>query len=106
MSDTKALERLRKKLTIENLWVYIIKIMMDEAKPLKAYDLKVKLRERFEINPPAVTVYTVIYRMNREGLLVKRVVKEETFYEPTNKGIEAFKQGVLFIEETLAKLKI
>uniref|UniRef100_A0A7C2FG68 PadR family transcriptional regulator n=1 Tax=Thermosphaera aggregans TaxID=54254 RepID=A0A7C2FG68_9CREN len=106
MSDTKALARLRKKLTIENLWLYIIKIMLDEAKPLKAYDLKVRLRERFGINPPAVTVYTVIYRMNREGLLTKKTVKEEALYEPTSKGIEAFKQGVLFIEETLAKLKI
>ncbi|MEM0378672.1 MAG: PadR family transcriptional regulator [Thermosphaera sp.] len=106
LSDSKALSRLKKKLTIENLWLYIIKILIDEKKPLKAYDVKVRLRERFGINPPAVTVYTVVYRMHREGLLAKRSVKDETFYEPTSKGIDSFSQGVVFLEEIVSKLKI
>lgn len=102
----RALVRLQKKLTVENLWLYVIKILMDEDKPLKAYDIKVKLRERFNINPPAVTVYTVIYRMSFDGLLARLHENSETKYKPTDLGIEAFRKALVFLEEVIAKLKL
>ncbi|MCC6024800.1 MAG: PadR family transcriptional regulator [Desulfurococcaceae archaeon] len=105
MSEPRALVRLRKKLTVENLWLYIIKILK-ESKPLRAYDIKVSLRERFNINPPAVTVYTVLYRMRRDGLIEVRREGDSVVYTPTERGLEAFKEGIAFIEEVLAKLKL
>jgi DNA-binding PadR family transcriptional regulator len=105
MSEPRALARLRRKLTVENLWLYIIKILKDN-KPLRAYDIKVSLRDVFDINAPAVTVYSVLYRMKRDGLLEIRREGEVVVYTPTERGLEAFKQGIVFIEEVLAKLKI
>lgn len=93
-------------MTIENLWLYIIKILIDENKPLRAYDIKIKLRDRFGINPPAVTVYTVIYRMGFDGLLRRIREDDESKYEPTELGVDSFKKAILFLEETIAKLKL
>ena len=106
MSEPRALKRLRKKLTIENLWLYIICILKNEKKPLKAYDIKVKLREYFNINPPSVTVYTVLYRMLRDGLLIREHRDGDILYYVSDRGLEAYNQGIVFIEEVLANLKL
>lgn len=102
----RAMLRLQRKLTVENLWIYVIKVLIDEKKPLRAYDVKIKLRERFGIDPPAVTVYTVIYRMGLDGLLSRVREGDETRYQPTEIGIETFRKAILFLEETIARLKL
>jgi DNA-binding PadR family transcriptional regulator len=102
----RALQRLQKKLTVENLWLYIVKILTEENTPLRAYDIKVKLRDKFGINPPAVTVYTVIYRMALDGLLVRVKEGGETRYKVSNLGVEAFRKALVYLEELLAKLKL
>jgi len=102
----RALLRLQRKLTIENLWLYVIKALLDEKRPLRAYDIKVRLRDRFEIDPPAVTVYTVIYRMGLDGLLARIRDGEGLKYQPTERGVEAFRTALLFLEELVAKLKL
>lgn len=102
----RAIIRLQRKLTVENLWLYIIKILIDEKKPLRAYDLKIRLRERFNIDPPAVTVYTVIYRMGLDGLLSKVRSGDEIRYQPTKIGIEAFNKAIVMLEEVVSKLKL
>jgi len=102
----RALIRLQRKLTVENLWIYVVKILSEEGKPLRAYDVKVKLRERFGLNPPAVTVYTIMYRMSLDGLVERVREGSETKYRATKLGLEAFKRGVVFLEELVAKLKL
>jgi len=105
-SYPRALLRLRRKLTIENLWLYVIKVLLEDKRPLRAYDIKVRIRDRFGINPSAVTVYTVVYRMGLDGLLAKERVNGETMYKPTERGIEAFHTAIVFLEELVAKLKL
>jgi DNA-binding PadR family transcriptional regulator len=61
-----ALDRLEKKLTKENLWIYILKLLKDRE--LYAYELKDKIRARFGFEPAMITVYVVLYKMEREGL--------------------------------------
>ncbi|MEM1627743.1 MAG: helix-turn-helix transcriptional regulator [Desulfurococcaceae archaeon] len=106
MSEPRALTRLRRKLTVENLWLYVIKVLSDENRPLRTYDILVKLRERFDINPPAITLYTVVYRMSRDGLLTRKSDEEGAYYTVTERGLDAFKRGIIFIEEVLSKLKL
>ncbi|MEM2024871.1 MAG: PadR family transcriptional regulator [Desulfurococcaceae archaeon] len=106
MDSPRALIRLKKKLTVENLWLYVICVLKSRGAPLKAYDIKVALRDLFRIDPPAVTVYTVLYRMVRDGLLRREHRGEEVFYSLTEGGINAYREGLVFIEEVLAKLKL
>ncbi len=101
---TKALDRLKRKITTENLWMYIIKILMDEGKPLRAYTVKKKLCEKYGFKIPAITVYTVIYRMTREGLLEKKQVDSDTLYTVTKIGEEAFNDAINILKDTINKL--
>lgn len=102
----RALLRLQRKLTVENLWLYVVKVLLDEKRSMRAYDIKVKIREKFGIDPPAVTVYTVIYRMGLDGLLTRERSEDGSRYKPTERGIEAFRTAIVFLEELVAKLKL
>lgn len=104
MTQSKALKRLMRKFTIETLWIYIARILLD-SKPLRAYEIKKKLQDVFNINPPAITVYTVVYRMHREDLL--DVVKSdgETMYKLSEKGKEELHKALEFIEYLMNKLR-
>jgi len=95
----RALERLVRKLTVENLWLYIINILLE--KPTYAYDVRRRIVEKFGFKPATITVYTVIYRMEREGLLEKA---ENGSYKVTSLGRQAYEEGLRTIEEVLRKL--
>ncbi|WP_440059133.1 PadR family transcriptional regulator [Thermogladius sp. 4427co] len=105
LDRVKALERLKRKLTVENLWLYVTKVLIDNPNPLRAYDIRRLIKEKYGISPPAITVYTVIYRMTREGLLTRVSSGDQTFYRVSEKGIETFKLGLGFIEQVLNLLK-
>lgn len=98
----KALERLRRSTTIGNLWMYIIKVLLDSG-PLKAYDIRRKLVETYGLKPATVTVYSVIYRMTREGLL-RKINEPETRYEVTSKGVKYLEEAVKLLRELVEKL--
>jgi len=102
MQDSKALRRLKDKLTKENLWLYVIKELAQ--KPMYAYQVKVTLKEKYGINAATVTVYTVLYRMEREGLITKIRSDEHELYKPTDKGLEQFEKGLAFLREVVERL--
>ncbi len=96
MSETKAVQRFKRKITVENLWMYIIKILA-AGKPLKAYEVKKKLEE-LDIKPATITVYIVLYKMTREGLLETVSLGGETLYRPTEKGLKALSEAKNILE--------
>ncbi|MDI9619614.1 MAG: PadR family transcriptional regulator [Candidatus Nezhaarchaeota archaeon] len=103
LQDSKALQRLREKLTKENLWLYIVKELAE--KPTYAYQVKVALKEKYGIDAATVTVYTVLYRMEREGLIAKVKSGEDTFYKPTEKGLQQLQKGIELIVEVAERLR-
>ena len=103
MQESKALKRLKDKLTKENLWLYIIKELAQ--KPMYAYQVKVVLKEKYGINVATVTVYTVLYRMEREGLITKVKVDEDKLYKPTEKGLEQLEKGLSFLHDVIERLR-
>ena len=103
MHDSKALKRLKDKLTKENLWLYIIKEL--SQKPMYAYQVKVTLKEKYGINVATVTVYTVLYRMEREGLIIKVRANEDKLYKPTEKGLEQLEKGLSFLHDVIERLR-
>jgi DNA-binding PadR family transcriptional regulator len=105
---TLAYERLVTKLTKENLWLYILRMLSERS--MYAYEIKKMLRERFGFSTATVTVYVVLHRMRTEGLI--RVGKEMSvfgrpdriYYEITEKGGEILDVGKKFLQNTLSKL--
>jgi DNA-binding PadR family transcriptional regulator len=100
--------RLIRKLTKENLWLYILKLLQD--RPMYAYEIYKIIHDQFGFTTATITVYVVLYKMRREGLI--EIAEEKTvsgkperkYYQMTEKGRHEYVNGVLFLEETLGKL--
>ncbi len=88
---------------MENLWLYIIRILKDSSE-LRAYDIKKELSKRFDIRPATITVYAVIYKMVKEGLIEPVNTSDGVRYRVTKKGLETFYQGITYINEVLKSL--
>ncbi|MEM0361118.1 MAG: hypothetical protein QXY36_02360 [Sulfolobales archaeon] len=103
MSVPKAYERLKRKITVENLWLYIIKVLKD-AGELRAYDIKKELAKRFDVKPATITVYAVVYKMAREGLIESVRTTDGVRYRVTERGLQTFDQGIAYIREVVKLL--
>lgn len=100
-----ALERLREKLTKENLWLYILTLLKDG--PLYAYEIRSKILNSFGFEPAMITIYVVLYKMERERLVASTSEKREgsnvlrRYYRPTETGLKALEEGRSFLRKTL-----
>ena len=103
-----AYDRLVRKLTKENLWIYILRLLQE--KDMYAYEIKKILKERFAVNPATVTVYVVLYGMEREHLIgVKEATasserQDRKYYTITVKGRETLTSGIAFLKETIDRV--
>ncbi len=108
VTPSPAYTRLVTKITKENLWLYILKMLTD--RPMYAYEIGKTLKAHFGFSTAVVTVYVVLYKMQREGLI--QVGEERAglgrpdrkYYEITEKGRHGLRDGIQFLEETVRKL--
>ncbi|MGC9071616.1 MAG: PadR family transcriptional regulator [Acidilobus sp.] len=96
---TRAMSRLLKNITIRTLWLYVLAVLKEG--PTYPYNVKKGIREKFSFNPPTVTLYTVMYRLEREGLIKKT---EKGTYEVTEVGLQALKEGARLLSELSHKI--
>ena len=94
------MERLKRKTTIETLWIYVLAVLARNG-PTYAYRVRKLIHETFGFKPSTVTLYTVIYRMEREGLLERR----NNEYIPTEEGLEALRTAISYLESLVETLK-
>lgn len=103
--NSKPVERLWKKLRLDNLWIWILKLLLEENK--YAYELRQQIKERFKFEPATVTSYAVLYRLERSGF-VEESTKSKTpnrkYYQITEKGREAFQQAESVLKATITEL--
>lgn len=104
-----ALQRLEGKLTKENLWLYILDLL--KAEELYAYEISGKIRTSFGFEPATITVYVVLYKMEREGLVTSETKKGEKggamrrYYRPTEQGRIALEAGTELLRKMLRALE-
>ncbi len=104
-----ALQRLGEKLTKENLWLYILNLLKSEE--LYAYEIREKIRSAFGFETATITVYVVLYKMEREGLVSSESRKgadggaTRRYYRPTEEGIKALDAGRELLRKTLKTLE-
>ncbi len=96
---SKPIARLKRKLTVEVLWIYVLAALASEG-PTYAYNVRKIIVDRFGFKPSTVTLYTVIYRLEREGL----IAKEHGEYYITADGLQVLKQGLCMISSMVAKV--
>lgn len=103
-----AYERLLRKTTKENLWLYVLSILKDRS--MYAYQLRDEIERRFGFIVGEVTAYVVMYGLKKEGLV--RVSKEEPrkeglarkYYSITPQGRALLSKGVSYLRELSQKL--
>jgi len=104
-----ALKRLEEKLTKENLWLYILDLL--KSGELYAYEIGERIRAAFGFEPATVTVYVVLYKMEREGLVASTSRRGEgggavrRYYRPTDEGLRALEAGKGLLRRTLEALE-
>lgn len=103
-----AFHRLVVKITKENLWLYILKMLM--TRQMYAYEINKFFKEKFGFSPALVTFYVVLYKMERQGLIQIGETKsvfgrpDRKYYKITKKGLKNLQKAIHFLEATILKL--
>jgi DNA-binding PadR family transcriptional regulator len=106
--ESKAFLRLEKNLTIDLLWIWILKLLKSE--PKYAYQLKQEIQEKFGFSPATVTNYTILYLLEREGLVEKTEISnnveriDRKYYIITKFGEEVMDEAESYLAEIYKKL--
>ena len=62
-----AYDRLFTKITKENLWLYLLKLLT--KRPMYAYEIGKEIKASFGFSTASVIVYVILYKMECEGLI-------------------------------------
>ena len=97
------------KITKENLWLYILRMLLD--RPMYAYEIGKGLYDRYGFSTATVTTYVVLYKLRREGLI--GIHKEVTvkgrpnrkYYTITEFGRRELDKGRQLLQDTLRLLE-
>ena len=106
--DALPLERLKKKMTKEVMWLYILRLLLE--RPMYAYEIKKQIKERFGWEAATVTSYVVFYRLRQEEYVATEWVGSKEgrpnrkYYAITEKGKALFREGRTFMEEMMDNL--
>ena len=104
----RPLDRLKKSVTHDNLWIYILKVLKEE-KTMHAYELNKKIEQRFGFKPGNVTAYLVLKRLELNGY-VKKVKSTKSLgpqrnnYTITEKGAKELKAALPLLKNITKKL--
>ena len=101
------LDRLRRKLTKENLWIYILSLLMEG--PQYAYTIPSEVERKFGWRPARITGYIVLKSLEAKGLVRMTEQMAETgkirkYYEITEEGKRLMEQAKEFLRDTYYKL--
>ena len=95
------LNRLKRKLGIECLWIHILTLLEEE--PLYAYLLQEKLKKEFKLTASRIISYRVLYPLEARGLVssfLKEVDgRQRRYYRITDKGRKALAEARAFLGE-------
>lgn len=105
--DSIPLDRLKEKMTRENLWIYILSLLNEG--PKYPYELDSLIEKRFGWRPAKVTSYIVLRSLKSKGLVKMTRRRGESgrmrdYFEITDAGKEMLEKGLEFIKQTYEKL--
>lgn len=106
--ESKAFQRLEKNLTIDLLWIWILKLL--RTGPKYAYQLKQEIQEHFGFSPATVTNYTILYLLEKEGLVKKTEMTnsieriDRKYYVITKYGEKVMDEAEFYLQEVYKKL--
>jgi DNA-binding PadR family transcriptional regulator len=112
------IERLKTSNTKENLWLYILSLLMrapakrgeeqslsTEEKELYGWEIQSLIEKKFDFKPGLITPYRVLYRLEKDGFVKSELKKRRRVYRITEKGKKELETAKNFYKEILKWLK-
>ena len=105
---SRAFKRLKKKTSIDNLWIYILRLLQE--KEMYGYELKETIKTKFGFEPATVTSYTILYKLEKDNLVTSHVLDnpegrpDRKYYAITSEGKKAMKKAKGLFEEILTRV--
>jgi len=105
---SKAFKRLKKKTSIDNLWIYILRLLQE--KEMYGYELKETIKTKFGFEPATVTSYTILYKLEKDNLVTSHVLDnpegrpDRKYYAITFEGKKAKEKAKDLFEEIITKV--
>ncbi len=96
---SRELTRLKRKLGVELLWVYILSLL--KKKPSHAYVLRKEIEAKFGFLPGNVSAYVVLYKLQNRGFVSAKKEGNRTVYTITSSGKTLLKEAKKELENTL-----
>ncbi len=96
---SREIERLKRKLGVELLWIYILSLLKKE--PSHAYILRKQIEEKFGFLPGNVSAYVVLYKLQGRGFVSAKKEGNRTVYSITSEGKTLLKEAKRELESTL-----
>jgi len=79
-----AFEHLRESLTRNNLWIYVLSTL--ESGPASPAEIRRKVLALYGFSPAAITFYTVLYKLRKEGIVQRKSEEFRSAYDVTAAG--------------------
>jgi len=108
VEDTAAYRRLVRKLTIENLWLYVLSLL--KKGPVYGYEIGERIERGFGFKPGRVTCYIVLHKLESEGLIAAKRIHQRgekasrKYYVITAKGERALERARIFLRRLSQEL--
>jgi len=77
-------ERLKRKIMIENLWLFILSLLKE--RPLYGSEIRKAVKTRFGFWTGNVTSYKVLYSLQKRGYVLRQNKGKRKYYSITEKG--------------------
>jgi PadR family transcriptional regulator PadR len=98
----KPLERLARKIGIENLWLYVLaELSRGDSYP---YELAKAIERDFGVKPGKVLPYVVLSKLEEEGFVESYNRERRRYYRITERGKRLLKEGVSYLRGLADKL--
>ena len=101
--ETRPMVRLKRHLTIENLWLYVLSLIKRKGE-VYAYNLSDEIEKDFYFRPSRVMIYIVVHMLAGEELIKGKKKERRVYYTLTKKGDETLKTAKKYfklLSETL-----
>ncbi len=99
LGQSKEITRLKRKLGIELLWIYLLSMLKKESS--HAYVLRKEVEEKFGFLPGNVSVYVVLYKLEKHNFVKAKKEGNKTIYSITASGKTLLKEAKKELDKTL-----
>lgn len=98
----KPVKRLNRLLTSGSLWLYILSLATKGK--IYAYELDGKIEKEFSFRPNKIMNYIVLYKLEKEGMIISEFKERRKYYTITKKGKEALANAKEYLNILAKKL--